>query len=390
MTFPHVTLSQFFLSAALLFSPLALTAQDKESLVDESAPPKTTITTVPKPSTEETIWIHLDSDNWKVARSETGDDFGLVELVRPSENILNWTELVSIHWYNNSEISASQWASAFLQGIKASVMDQGTERQKIFKSKKSKKSDSVFFQWMILEDGLPNNQFELVRATKTGTTLWIASYTTKNTQNLVQTKKTWIPLLQELAVTTPEAPNPVEDDPRLWYSVSNRSPKSTDDSESVCSPPVGWYGNDEKGFAMSLPENWKYVEVDDDFRKELHNSTIVLLATPHDEKALISISIVEAPAEVTNLKELYKHELSESLKSSDKVTIGKNGQMTTLQGKLFDYYVATTSDENKTMTFVASCLEGQRIFSIHCSCPAKDFADYERTFEEIASNFIFF
>lgn len=134
-----------------------------------------------------------DGRKWKEGYQQTFPDKSIVEYVLSTENVNNWSELVTVQMFSDVPDNATEFYDRFMKLLKENV------GANLHMNEISKTPNSVLGEWWIKGSGA-GDQHELVRIFKTGNDIVVAHYVIKNLDEMPKRKAVWEDILNNLKV----------------------------------------------------------------------------------------------------------------------------------------------------------------------------------------------
>lgn len=138
-----------------------------------------------RPSDVITYSLQEDGRSWKVGHEDQNAQASITEYVLDNENTQNWTELVTVHYFKDLEVTPKTYWGLFVEELKKNAGGHKVETKII-----NEEPNSLFGEWWI-QDGANTDQHEWIRIFTKGRDLAILRYTTKNMKDVEANRKKW-------------------------------------------------------------------------------------------------------------------------------------------------------------------------------------------------------
>lgn len=138
----------------------------------------------------------IDNRNWHLDFFDEGEGNFIAEYVLENESVQDWSELYTIHYFKNykTTLPKEQFLQSFEQSLASTVTGEFTFNLL------SEDPQSSFFEFIIANDPVEDDQHEVGRSFYNGDDLYMVRYTKKGPAFDESTKDTWVKRLSEVTI----------------------------------------------------------------------------------------------------------------------------------------------------------------------------------------------
>jgi hypothetical protein len=138
---------------------------------------------------EESLQFSFDNRPWKRAFENSNSQASIVEFTLKTENVDNWTELVTVQKLVPISATVENYYLEFMHNLRKAV-----NPEKVYSRLINKNDTSGLFEWWIDGKG-PNAQHEWFKLIKTPNATLILRYTTKKLDDVEKVRGPWEKIL---------------------------------------------------------------------------------------------------------------------------------------------------------------------------------------------------
>lgn len=156
---------------------------------------------------EEGVTVTLDNSNWKVGYEENGEEAGIIELIRPDENILNWNELFAMQRFEKQEVDTKTFAEILKEVFIKSAPAAYTPQYKVWVEDPANIIETSFISKPDKndKDKKEENEFNIGRLLKSGSTIFYVRYSTHDAELFDKNRNAWIERFKKASISAKDS-----------------------------------------------------------------------------------------------------------------------------------------------------------------------------------------